>query len=113
MIFQSFYEAQGRRRQRRWQERRREGEAGVLAGGGVARGIAGSGAHRWRRRGAEEARARCRESRGRSGSAGSNGWPGRGGRARGVGWLDARGSVGRLDRSVQVMDLCSITLGNE
>jgi hypothetical protein len=35
------------------------------------------------------------------------------GRARGVGWLDARGLVGRLDRSIQVMDLCSITLGNE
>jgi hypothetical protein len=28
----------------RWRERRREGEAGALAGGGVARGIAGSGA---------------------------------------------------------------------
>jgi hypothetical protein len=36
--------------------------------------------------------------RGRMGDAGSYGWRGRGGCARGVSRLGARGSVGRLDR---------------
>jgi hypothetical protein len=121
----------GQRRQGRWRERRREGEAGELAGGGAARGVAGSSSHRRGRRGAEEAGARCqavrgrtargwdargRESRGQSGGTGSDGWrrvrqvAWAGGCARGVGRLGARGSVGQLDRWVQVMDVCSITL---
>jgi hypothetical protein len=49
----------GWRRQGRWRERRQEGEAGALVGGGATRGVAGSGAHRQRRRGAKEAGARC------------------------------------------------------
>jgi hypothetical protein len=53
-----------------------------------------------------------RAARGRTGGAGSDGWCGRGGRARGVDWLGAWGSIGRLDRWVQVMDLWSITLGD-
>jgi hypothetical protein len=36
----------GRRWQGRWRERRWEGEVGALAGGGVARGVAGIGARR-------------------------------------------------------------------
>jgi hypothetical protein len=49
----------GWRRLGRWRERRREGEVGALTGGGAARGVAGSGARRRGRRGAEEAGARC------------------------------------------------------
>jgi hypothetical protein len=99
-------------------------EAGALAG--EATGGGGRGARRWWG-GARYSRKRCspveeawggRGTGAMSGVAGSVGqcgvervaWAGR---ARGVGWLDARGLVGRLDRSIQVMDLCSITLGNE
>jgi hypothetical protein len=110
----------GQRRQGRWQERRCEGEVGVLAGGGAARGVAGSSAHRRGRCGVEEVGARCRagrglavrgwdawdkESWGRSGGVRSDGWRGRSRRARGVGQLGAWGLIGRLDRWVQVMDL--------
>jgi hypothetical protein len=108
----------GRRRQGRWRERRREGEVGALAGGGAARGIAGSGAH-WRgRREAEEAWARCRtmrgqavwdwdargqESRGRSGGTRSDGWRGRGGRA-GFGW--SVGPLGPGDGPLVYQPMC-------
>jgi hypothetical protein len=100
----------GRRRQGRWRERRREGEAGALTGGGVARGIAGSGARQRGRHGAEETSAMLGSVR--SGGAGSDGWRGQAGRARGRS-VGARGSVGRLDRWVQVMELWSITLDDE
>jgi hypothetical protein len=86
----------GRRRQGRW----REGEVGVLAGGGAAQGVAGSSARRRGRRGVEEAGARCQpvrgravrgqESRGRSGGARSGEWHG----FERVAWASARaGSV--------------------
>jgi hypothetical protein len=98
----------GQRRQGRWRERRREGEAGELAGGGAARGVAGRSSHRRGRRGAEEAGARCqavrgrtargwdargRESRGQSGGTGSDGWR----RVRQVAWA---GRVRTWGRSV-------------
>jgi hypothetical protein len=51
-----------------------------------------------------------RAARGQTGGAESDRWRGRGGCARGVGRLGARGSVGQLDRWVQVMDVCSIIL---
>jgi hypothetical protein len=41
----------GWRRQGCWWERQQEGEVGALAGGGVVRDVAGSGAHRQGRRG--------------------------------------------------------------
>jgi hypothetical protein len=45
----------GRTRQgRRWERQREEEEAGALTGGGAVRGIAGSGAHRQGRCGANE-----------------------------------------------------------
>jgi hypothetical protein len=82
------------------------GEAwGGGGGGGVGRVVFGRATRGWA--------ARCR-----SGSMGSGGWCRAGGRAgrantRGVGRLSARGSVDRLDRWVQMMDLWSITLGDE
>jgi hypothetical protein len=63
-------ESTGRRRQGRWWERRREGEVGALAGGGVVRGVAGSSARRRGRHRAEEAGARCWAVRGRA----AQGW---------------------------------------
>jgi hypothetical protein len=73
--------------------RRREGEVGALTGGGVARGIAGSGAHWWGRRGAEEAGAWCRAVRGRAARGwdawGQESW-GRLGGTRSDGWRGVR-----------------------
>jgi hypothetical protein len=90
------------------------GGVGALAGGGAARGVAGSSARRWGRQGRDvgqcevgwprvgmrgvRSRGVDRVVRGRMGDAGSYGWRGRGGCARGVSRLGARGSVGRLDR---------------
>jgi hypothetical protein len=74
----------GWRRQGRWRERRWEGEVGSLTSGGVARGVAGSGAHQWGRCGAI---GRCevgRVAQGRTGDVG-----GAGARGGSVGW--ARG----------------------
>jgi hypothetical protein len=92
------------RRQGHWRERRWEEEAGALAYGGAARGIAGSSARRWGRRGVKEVGARCRvvrgraargwDARGRSGGVGSKGWRGRDRHARGVGRLSAQDLVG-------------------
>jgi hypothetical protein len=94
----------------------------------VVRGVEGSDAHQRGRHEAEEIGARCRavqgramrgwdargrESRGRSGDVGSDRWRWQGERTRGVGQLGTWGSVGRLDHWVQVMDLWSITLGDE
>jgi hypothetical protein len=124
----------GWRRQGRWWERRWE-EAEALTDGGAAQGVAGSDARRWGRRGAEEVgeaggvrsgdaglggmgsvgrRGVARRGVGRA-AWGRAGGAGRSGRAntRGVGRLSVWGSVDRLDRWVQMMDLWSITLGDE
>jgi hypothetical protein len=112
----------------------RHGEEEARALAGEATGGGGRGTRRWwggvrrskkwcspvRGREAEEAGARCQavrgraargwdargqESRGRSGGMRSDGWHGRDGCSCRVGRLGARGSVGLLDRWVQVMDL--------
>jgi hypothetical protein len=56
----------GRRRQGRWQERRREGEARALTSGGAVRGVAGSDAPPTREAWGRGGRARCRAVRGRA-----------------------------------------------
>jgi hypothetical protein len=99
-------EAMGRGRGGARRSRKRRSPTGeAWGGGGVGRVVFGRATRGWA--------ARCR-----SGSMGLGGWCRAGGRAgrantRGVGRLSARGSVDRLDRWVQMMDLWSITLGDE